>query len=196
MTHHKLTVVLVALTVGSLCVPSLSATKVQQMNLEDLVNRADRIFRGIVVGIEPGFIEAGGGAIPTTTYRIRVEDAVKGNFGNGVAPIIEIRMVGSIKADPIEGDTRRIALFKDLPRLKIGSDYLLFTTAPSSIGLSTTVGLGQGCFNVIPIAREAHVLNGLDNHGLFLGMDRGQFPESGPISYLQLTSEVRTLMGQ
>ena len=128
----------IGLAVALLCFSGPLATKVQHMNLQDLVERSALIFRGTVVDIVPGTVEAGGGQIPTTTYRIRVEEGFRGVPDKGV-PLVDITMVGSVKVQKPEGAIRRLALFDDVPRLKVGGDYLLFTTAPSSAGLSITV---------------------------------------------------------
>ena len=75
--------------------------------------------------------------------------------------------------------------------LDVGGEYLLFTTQPSRVGLSTMVGLGQGAFKVVVFEKEDAVLNGVNNHGLFRGIDSGEFPASGPINYAALATRIR-----
>ena len=55
-------------------------TTVMQMDLADLCQRADRIFRGRVVEITSGEVAVGGGLMPTVTYVLEVEEAFKGAF--------------------------------------------------------------------------------------------------------------------
>ena len=50
------------------------ATIMLKLNLEEMTERADRIFRGTVVDIEVGTVQAGGGELPTVTYRFRVDE--------------------------------------------------------------------------------------------------------------------------
>ncbi len=76
-----------------------------------------------------------------------------------------------------------------MPRLNNGGDYLLFTTHTSSIGLSTTVGLGQGAFKVSAIGGELSAVNEFNNAGLGIN-------GTGPIEYVKLSAEIRTLLGQ
>ena len=52
---------------------------VQQMNLGELTLNAEKIFRGTVVRVESGTIEAGGGVLPTVTYVIHVTESLKGH---------------------------------------------------------------------------------------------------------------------
>ena len=41
-----------------------------------------------------------------------------------------------------------------MPQLAVGRTYLVFTTQPSEIGLSTTVGLGQGAFRINQVGKQ------------------------------------------
>ena len=162
-----------------------------QMNLEQLTDRAGRIFRGTVVDVEQGVIEAGGGELPAVTYRFKVDDLLKGEAelvkGNGA--MIEVRMVGSIKAAVPVGDAVRLDTFRDVPKLTMGSDYLLFSTPESSIGLSVTVGLGQGAFSVYSVDKQDYAVNEFNNMGL--GLDG-----AGPVAYDEIAAKVRALLGQ
>lgn len=166
----------------------LASTTLLQLDLADLTQRADKIFRGTVVDVIPGTTFAGGGELPTTTYRLRVDESLKGGVTaekNGVA-MIEIEMVGSIKGSTIPG---RFDVFADVPRLQMGGDYLLFTTPESAIGLSTTVGLGQGAFSVFPQNHQDMAVNAFNNAGLGLG-------SAGEVSYDVLKAAVLALLGQ
>lgn len=171
--------------------PQLVATIMLQMNLEDLSQRADKIFRGTVVDIIPGSVTAGGGEIPTTTYLLRVEELFKGtaDIVKEDVQIIQIQMVGSLKEAPSQGNFKHFSVFRDIPRLKMSHDYLLFTTPSSAIGLSTTVGLGQGAFNIFARNKEDFAVNEFNN--VNLGLE-----ETGPVSYSKLAAKIRTLLGK
>jgi hypothetical protein len=166
-----------------------------KMDLSELTTRADKIFRGTVIDIQQGTIEAGGGELPAVTYRLRVDDMFKGQATEvkGDKAVIEIRMVGSLthaKAD--ENGNQRLSLFRDVPKLRMGGDYVLFTTAESPIGLSVTVGLGQGAFSVYSVdgARDQFTaVNEFNNAGLGLNGE-------GPVGYDKLSAAINALLGQ
>lgn len=178
---------------------SLSATNVLQMNLQEMVSRADRIFRGTVLDVREGTVTAGGGELPVVTYRIRVDEALKGTFEEvkGVQ-IAEVRMLGKVKPGN-SSEVRTFGPLSDLPRLAVGQEYLLLVTPRSSVGLSTTVGLGQGLFSVQGKPGQETAVNTNQNLGLFRGMGgptRSALPAEGPIPYDNLAALIRNLAGE
>lgn len=160
------------------------------MNLRDLVASADRIVRGTVVGREDGTVNAGGGAIPIVTYRIRVEQALKG--GADAQETIEVRLLGRLK-QTTKGPLRRGPIFRDLPQFTVGSDYLFILTRPSAIGLSTTVGLGQGLFQLRGRHGAELAVNEANNLGLFSGISNAP-QASGPVPYAELAKQIQSLV--
>lgn len=183
------------LAAGALCVllavSQAGATMLLKMDLGELVQRSDMIFRGTVIDVEQSSVEAGGGELPMVVYRLHVEEMLKGEADvvKGDEAYVEIRMVGSIKDEVPQGDLQRFSMFRDVPRLRMGSDYLLLTTPESSIGLSTTVGLGQGAFSVFSRDKTDYAVNQFDNAGL--GIDGG-----GAVPYADLVAAIKGLMGQ
>jgi hypothetical protein len=168
------------------------ASNVTHMTLRDLVARGDRIIRGTVVAAEEGTVSAGGGNIPIVTYRIRVDEALKGNVAGG--DVIEVRLLASTK-QVSSGSQRRATLLRDLPRFAVGRDYLFVLTRPSRIGLSTTVGLGQGLFELRGRPGQEQAVNEANNLGLFSGIQSA--PASpGPVAYASLAKQIRTLVGR
>lgn len=173
----------------------VQATMMLKLDLTELTTRADKIFRGTVIFVEQGTIEAGGSDLPAVTYRIAVEELFKGEATEvkGDEAVIEIRMIGSLvheKAD--ENGNLRFSPFREVPQLAVGNDYVLFTTAESSIGLSVTVGLGQGAFRVFPVDGsddQFMAVNEFNNAGLGLNGD-------GPVEYDKLGAQIRALLGQ
>jgi hypothetical protein len=179
---------LLALASLLLAAPLAWGTTVMEMNLASLTERSEKIFRGTVLDVSETSVEAGGGTLQAVKYTIRVDETFKGSFplvkGESVA---EILMVGSLKQyhagqPPIAG----------FPLLDIGSDYLLMVAPPGPVGLTTTMGLGQGAFAVYadPATRELMALNGFNNASLFKGMGAG-LPADGPVAYDMLVAEIQ-----
>jgi hypothetical protein len=174
---------LATLLLAACIIQSAHATAVLQMTLDELTSRADRVFRGSVMSVEPGTTEVGGGTLPTVVYEVLVEEQFKGNYPSADGKtIVTITMVGSMKQETATNGQRRLSALPELPELNVGEAYVLFTTKPSAVGLSTTVGLGQGAFKIF-ISEDGEELaaNELDNAGLF----------NGPVTYTQLASAIR-----
>jgi hypothetical protein len=175
------------------------ATTVAPMNLSDLAGRAGRIFRGTVVGVEPGSVTGGGGEIPTVTYRLRVTEPLKGAFDDGASRgTTDLQMVGRVKTGPGRNGLRQVSLLGDVPALEVGQEYLLFTTRPSAVGLSTTVGLGQGAFRIVGEGDRATATNAFGNAGLFdrMGSPGARAPVAAPLRYSDLADRIRGLVGR
>ena len=168
--------------------PSLEASMamVAKMGLPEMTANAAHIFRGTVVDVEQSSLTVGGGELPVVVYTLHVDDAFKGDFGSGKdAEVMIVRMVGSIKDEPASGNVQHLSTLPDLPRLQRGHDYVLFTTAPSAVGLSTMVGLGQGTFRVYNDDHTEMAANELGNAGLF----------AGPVSYSDLAAAIHGELG-
>lgn len=182
--YLKIPGLLAAALLAACVIQSAHATAVLQMSLDELTSRADRVFRGSVMSVEPGTTEVGGGTLSTVVYEVLVEEQFKGNYPSADGKtIVTITMVGSMKRDDttVNGQ-RRLSALPELPELNVGEEYVLFTTRPSAVGLSTTVGLGQGAFKIfISEDGEELAVNELDNAGLF----------NGPVTYTQLASAIR-----
>lgn len=170
-----------------LFVQPADATTVLRLNLEQMLSRAGNVFRATVLDVRGGSIDVGGGKLPTTTYTLRVEESFKGNFDKEGATV-EVTVVGSIKRDPVLiGNHHKFSILPEVPKLDIGSDYLLMTTPPSPAGLSTTVGLGQGAFSIFVRNRQELAVNAVGNANI------GQ---QGAIAYAQLAADIRAALGQ
>ena len=163
---------------------SASAAMVMKMGLGDLVDNADRVFRGTVLTKEPGMVFLGGSEFSTVVYTVHVTDALKGDFGTEKS-VVTLTMLGNLKQDVSSGSSQRLAVLDMNPDLRVGGDYVLFTTAPSTVGLSTTVGLGQGLFRIFANADGRELTaNELNNQGIF----------DGPVQYTEFTSAVEALV--
>lgn len=139
-------VVFVALAVFA--ATSLQAAMVRDMDLGEVCNNADKVFRGVVVSATEGTVTVGGGELPTVVYVVHVTEGFKGEFlTKGDDSYVEIEMLGRIKSAPV-GDLQHFSVLPELPELAVGGEYVLMTTAPSAAGLSVPVGLGQGVYTL------------------------------------------------
>lgn len=187
---------------------TLQASTVMQLNLGEMVQRADRIFRGTVLSVGAESVSAGGGQLPVAVYRLRVDEAFRGEFPDvkGVR-IAEIRTLGKAAAIRI-GTVRSAVVLPRMPELEVGRSYLVLGTRPSAIGLSTTVGLGQGLFHISSTGKEDEAaVNEVNNAGLFRGMAapparivrqavEAAGAGSGAIAYAELATRIRGLVGR
>lgn len=157
---------MMVIAIFAITLSTSQATTLQKLGLNDITERADKIFRGVVTNVEQSSMELGGAQIPVVRYQLRVLDQLKGtaDMVKGENAFVEITMVGSIKSVvPRNDGYARFEMFRDIPQLDIGSDYVLFTTPPSRAGLSTMVGLGQGAFNVFSDDKQDMVINQFGN---------------------------------
>ena len=82
-------------------------------------------------------------------------------------------MIGKLKTAETSATVRQLSVLPELPRLQVGSDYLLITTPPSTIGLSITVGLGQGLFQLSGKPGQELAINGNAQPGALHRHERG-----------------------
>jgi hypothetical protein len=154
--------------------PCADATTVKHFDLGGMTASAARVFRGTVTDVRPGTVSVGGGQLATTIYRIQVTEVFKGEFA-------------TLKADAA-GGARHFSIFRDMPRLERGRDYLLFLTAESSVALSSPVGLAQGCFDIDTSIPSQPTANRVNNAGLVADVAKG------PLAYEDLAARVRALV--
>ncbi len=184
-----------ALGLAGLLVGSAQATTLKQLNLKDLATSADKVFRGTVVSIDTTTVKAGGADLPVTVYRLKVTEQFKGTFSAPKGePVVEVRMIGTHKVQGQVAGQQRLSVFRDVPRLTMGEEYVLFTTSPSRVGLSTTVGLGQGAFKVDASTKEERTVNGYGNQGLNARLVTALLPDSGPVPYTRFATALRAVL--
>jgi len=172
-------------------IPRADATTVKHFDLGHMTSSAARVFRGTVTDVRPGTVMVGGGKLATTIYRIRVSETFKGEFAT-VKDITyaDVEMIGSIKAESDAKGVRHFSIFRDMPRLERGRDYLLFLTAESSVALSSPVGLAQGCFDIDTSIPSQPTANRVNNAGLLPQTEKGALP------YADLAARVRTIVAE
>lgn len=170
------------LAAGLVACASLQASVyVRQLKLDALCKNAHRIVRGTVESATPGQVAAGGGSLPTVTYRIKVAETIAGV----PAEIVNLTMVAEPKSRIRSGSAERAPIV-EIPELTEGQEYLLFTTKPSKLGLSSPVGLAQGCFKITKVGDKEMAVNGVNNAGLGVG-------SGGPVAYAELAQRIRAL---
>jgi hypothetical protein len=111
--------------------------------LEQLSARAERIVAARV--IESRDVESELLGHPVRELTFEVEQSLKGDAGAGAS--LKIRML-----DTVAG----------MPRFEPGEEVLLFLHAPSALGLTSPVGLGQGKIDLVR-----------DKHGQRVAVSRG-----------------------
>lgn len=170
-------------------IPRADATTVKHFDLGNMTASAGRVFRGTVTDVRPGTVKVGGGELATTIYRIRVTETFKGEFATFKnITYADVEMIGSLKAESEGSGPRHFSVFREMPRLERGRDYLLFLTAESRIALSSPVGLAQGCFDIDTSTPSQPTANRVNNAGLLPEM------EKGPLPYSVLAERVRAIV--
>ncbi len=154
-----------------------------------MTSSAARVFRGTVTDVRPGTVKVGGGQLATTIYRIRVTETFKGDFATFKnVTYADVEMIGGVKAEFRTGGVRHFPVFRDMPRLEPGQEYLLFLTAESSIALSSPVGLAQGLFEIDTSIPSEPTANRMNNAGLAADIAKG------PLPYAELAARVRAIV--
>lgn len=179
---------------------TVEGSMVRQLDLEGLCASAHKIYRGTILAATSGSVMVGGGQLPTVTYRVKVDELFRGDVAivKGVR-VAEIRMIG--KQEPARyGNLLHFPLLPRMPELTVGLDYLLFATQPSKVGLSTTVGLGQGRFRIVGTGPNETAVNEQNNRGLLRadvargtarGAAQSDAATEGPILYRDLSGRIR-----
>ena len=169
---------------------TLHAAIAAQMNLEQLVTEADRVFLGTVIDMSESRVEFGGGQLPAVTYRLQVNDTFKGRFEEIKGKkFTEVTMLGSIKH--VKSGSHPIS---DFPLLREGTVYRLMIAPAGPTGLTAPMGLGQGCFVVSGEAGGKAAMNGAHNAGLFAGMNVST-SDGAAVPYDELAAAIRGIVG-
>ncbi len=158
----------VALSLLLFSLTRLHATQVLPVNMSDILSRADVAFIGTCVGVEVGEVSSspGSGKLPVTTYVFSVakDGVIKGN----IPEKFRLTQFGISKSESLK---RMLPYTIGMPSYEIGKEYTLFLTPESSLGLRSTIGLGQGKFNIFTGKDgKKQVINDHGNKGLFNNM--------------------------
>ena len=191
MKVHKRFAVLISCALALLLTGTANAAITAQMNLEQLVTHSERIFVGRVVSITESRVTMGGGELPAVTYRLAVSDTFKGDYEEIKGQrFTEVKMVGTLKQ--VLTGTHPIT---DFPVLEKGTEYLLFIAPEGPTGMTATMGLAQGCFNMTGPEAAKVAMNLASNRGLFSGMNVG-YADGEAILYGELADMIRGIVGE
>jgi hypothetical protein len=134
---------------------TVEASQVRSIDLEQMTQRAARIFSGRCVATEVVFDATVGGRVTVATFS--VDRGVKGTPERTVT----VRMLGASTGDRREGDTAGV------PAFRVGEEVVLFLYGESALGLTAPVGLGQGRFEIVTDKQGRKLaLNDLANKNL------------------------------
>jgi hypothetical protein len=136
------------------------ATRIQLVNLEQMVRKADRIFIGVCKAVEDSTLP--GTDMPVTSYTFSVTEPIKGDVGE----TLTIRQLG-VRVPRVQGDKALVFRVPGMPVYRTGQEVVLFLISDSSLDLTSPVGLSQGAFTVEMRDGEKVLQNGIQNTGLF-----------------------------
>jgi hypothetical protein len=185
----------------------VSAGQVRLVNLEQMTERAARIFSGRCTSADVVFDPDLGADVIVATFR--VERAIKGVTGRTAT----VRMPTAAVVSGASGDAREMG-----SPFRKGDEVVLFLYGESAQGMSAPVGLGQGHFKVLTDKQgRRHALNQFGNRNLLTGvrpevrarLDAGAHPpgaqpsgaggaatESGDLDPAALLDTVETLVAE
>ena len=171
------TVFFTAATLISL--PSFSLT-VLQLNLEQLTALSEKVFSGRCLSVTPK-TDSGDRSVEEVTFE--VEEMIKGEPADKI-------MFKQLSSSALKSTSGGQGLASNLPQYKVGEEAVVFLSADGPLGLTAPVGLFQGKFKVtVSKNGEKRLVNGMGNHGLFLGSSR-----SPRIKAMTLSSQEKALL--
>ncbi len=181
--QSKLSVTFIAASLFLTAPIASHATMVVPLNLSQMTEQADRIFRGRCLDVTRDLDE---NQMPATYVRFRVLEGLK---GVETGETVFVKQYGvSPRAQPFlhlaEGE-KTIVPMKSLslaPKdYEIGKEYLLFYYPESGLGFTSPVGAGQGLFDVTEDGQgRRRAVNPLNNRFLKeLGRQQGREDATG-----------------
>ena len=148
-----------------LAVPLASASQVRSLNLEEITQRAARVFSGRCLETHDELDARLGLKVSVATFR--VDQGVKGIDGGST---VTVRMLLGETSSPVA-----------TPRFRKDEDVILFLYGESALGLTSPVGMGQGRFQLIS-DKLGHrlAINSFGNANLFRGLSPEASRRLGP----------------
>lgn len=160
------TAALAAISASLVMAPAAFAQKHIQQNLIQLVGQAQSIVSGEVVSVTDGFDDR---KRPYTEISLRVAGDLKGKLADGST--YTFRQFGLAKPRAMGNGKVYLGVSPEgFARWNVGEHVVAFMN-PSLGGLTSTVGLEQGKFNL----NNGKISNNLGNMGLFEGIDPAKF---------------------
>ncbi|MBI5280389.1 MAG: hypothetical protein HY858_01815 [Candidatus Solibacter usitatus] len=125
--------ILLQFGIAALLAGMVSATTLERLTLEDMVQKSMSIVRGRV--LDSTSVQRGN--VIYTVYRLQVSERLKGAGG---ASSVEVYVPGGAKAGYRQS-------FAGSPVMETGAEYVVFIwTSPR--GINQAIGMGQGVFDV------------------------------------------------
>lgn len=154
----------------------------QQLSMDQMSQAATSIVRAKVTGSVAAVYPNSGNTI-YTAYKLSVTDVWKG------VPASEVMLPGG----SVNGQRQS---FPGVPELRVGSEYILFLWKSPSTGITHTVGLTQGIFDVSAQTDGTPLASHRASGELMLD-SRGQrvSDQSSTLSLADMKSRVRSLSG-
>jgi hypothetical protein len=165
--HIKRIVITTIMLLALMSSGVLGASQAVSVGMTDYV-KADVAFTGVCTGAETYLMAHPklAGSLVVTRYKFSIpgDGVLTGNvskdfsFTQWGAPRKECRKLG-------------LPYFMGIPFYEVGKEYTVFLTSETELGLRSTIGLGYGKFDVIPVAGGGRVLvNDYGNKYLFKGI--------------------------
>lgn len=159
--------VTISLSVVVVCPGKVCATQVLPVNIAQLAERSDVAFVGTCKGSAASIqgLPDGKGKMLVTAYDFSISQCIKNCEGIGEFKFTQLGASG--------GEARRLGIPSviGVPIYQVGSDYVMFLTKESELGLRSPVGLGQGKFMVVTgEGGKRQVVNESGNKNLFVGL--------------------------
>jgi hypothetical protein len=104
--------------------------------------------------------------LPYTEVTVKVSESILGTSG----ATLTFRQFGLQTALPAVDGRRYAGLVAGMPQYTVGEHVVLFLGKTSSLGYRTTIGLGQGKFDL----RGGNLQNEVNNSGLFQNINLGR----------------------
>jgi len=171
------------------------AATILPVNLEEMVAGSDVVFRGRCLGVAPKRLPNG---IFATKYTFEISEVLKGD----IREELEFTQVGGSLSNSKKFNAPYIY---GMPLYKVGSEYLVFLSEETSLGLRAPVGIDQGAFKVsLSADGSTKISNGRGNKNLFTGAAGASLAKSikasgvsvlspGPIDYDLMLDLVRKI---
>ena len=122
------------------------AATLQQLSMDQITQLATSVVRAKVISSTANFYSSSGGSMIYTHYSLAVSEVWKG------ATATEVMLPGG----DLKGQKQS---FPGVPQLRVGGDYLLFLWKSPSTGITHTIGLTQGIFEITPQADGSSVVS-------------------------------------
>jgi hypothetical protein len=111
------------------------AATLQQLSMPQMSQLASSVVRARVIESSGSIVTSSGGSMIYTHYKLAVSETWKG------AVVSEVMLPGG----DVNGQKQT---FPGVPQLRVGGEYILFLWKSPSTGITHTIGLTQGIFEV------------------------------------------------